>query len=685
MSLNKCIVCAIALSVIYGVIEQLHRRKAGAGGGAQSDTQHTVRAPSALKYGYMTRKLPPLLLALCLTLTACGAPPVSDPPDDAAPESQSSVPAFDFQAEGLPLSELLAQAAADHKDSMTLRITQQDAASYFPNDPDSASLLTDAEVASLLEQRDPVDTVSREDALSDVDLLFRALHAAYGAYYYFGAARFDAAQAAVTDWLSEQERVSVNELGGRLRRELLFMLENDAHAIIWEPTPPEQVRYEYFYAAGWEFGQDDTGYFTEKDGVKWYVDGFSDSRVSLRPTLMADGRVVFAPVLFCTRPTMAGSTVTLRSEAGETAACDLTWTESRALREGNHQVDYKLLQENGLTYISVRDFDNHDWGDVLASYAADAVKARGSTAIIYDLRSNGGGGDEWSNQWVQNYTGIPERIQNPVLFANKNSALAKALYDVRGVGIGARGSFGSFDVSENPGSPRLSNAIPVLILMDDACGSAGESALHYLRMLDNTLVIGSNSAGYQLCGNVGGFSLPCSGIGFQFGSSLDLHGDGTDVDFRGWAPDVWCDPQNVLPAALALLQNAGIADGAACETLNAAITAAYEAQPLPEAETLPEPESADMSGIVLEWQGNFYWPGDQLGGWFTNSYITVYYNGEPTADFTLTSGKKSICKMEKKEKGAGAGKIKVDTHRTGRSDFTVICGDESAVFTWCAH
>ena len=98
----------------------------------------------------MRGKLLPLLLALCLTLTACGAPPVSDPPDDAAPESQPSVPAFDFQAEGLPLPDLLAQAAADHKDSMTLRITQQDAAAYFPNDPDSASLLTDAEIASLL-------------------------------------------------------------------------------------------------------------------------------------------------------------------------------------------------------------------------------------------------------------------------------------------------------------------------------------------------------------------------------------------------------------------------------------------------------------------------------------------------------------------------------------------------------
>lgn len=237
----------------------------------------------------------------------------------------------------------------------------------------------------------------------------------------------------------------------------------------------------------------------------------------------------------------------------------------------------------------------------------------------------------------------------------------------------------------------MSNAIPILILMDDACGSAGESALQYLRMLDNTLVIGSNSAGYQLCGNVAGFSLPCSGIYFQFGISLRLYGDGADVDFRGWAPDVWCDPQNVLPAALALLQNAGIADSAACEALGAAITAAYEAQPLPGAEPLPEPESpsepesADMSGIVLEWQGNFYWPGDQLGGWVTKSYITVYYNGEPTTDFTLTPGKKSICEMEKKEKGAHAGQIKADTHRVGRTDFTITCGGDSAVFTWYAH
>lgn len=58
-----------------------------------------------------------------------------------------------------------------------------------------------------------------------------------------------------------------------------------------------------------------------------------------------------------------------------------------------------------------------------------------------------------------------------------------------------------------------------------------------------------------------------------------------------------------------------------------------------------------MTGIVLEWQDNLYWPGDQLGSWVTKSYITVYYNGESTTDLTLTPGKKSICEMEKNRKG----------------------------------
>lgn len=42
----------------------------------------------------MRGKLLPLLLALCLMLTACGAPSVSELPNDTAPEPQPSAPVF---------------------------------------------------------------------------------------------------------------------------------------------------------------------------------------------------------------------------------------------------------------------------------------------------------------------------------------------------------------------------------------------------------------------------------------------------------------------------------------------------------------------------------------------------------------------------------------------------------------
>ena len=49
----KCIVFAIAISILYGMLGYLERKKAAVGVRMQSDTQYAVRVPSALKYVYM--------------------------------------------------------------------------------------------------------------------------------------------------------------------------------------------------------------------------------------------------------------------------------------------------------------------------------------------------------------------------------------------------------------------------------------------------------------------------------------------------------------------------------------------------------------------------------------------------------------------------------------------------------
>lgn len=63
-----------------------------------------------------------------------------------------------------------------------------------------------------------METVSKEQAQSDVSLLFRTLQSAYGAYEYFGQEKFDAAEDAVTQWLSSQDdEIKVSALGENCR------------------------------------------------------------------------------------------------------------------------------------------------------------------------------------------------------------------------------------------------------------------------------------------------------------------------------------------------------------------------------------------------------------------------------------------------------------------------------------
>ena len=63
-------------------------------------------------------------------------------------------------------------------------------------------LLTQDEIKTLLTPAYHLTPVLSEAAAkADVDLLFRALHSAYGAYYYFGQDAFDTAEQQVLTWL----------------------------------------------------------------------------------------------------------------------------------------------------------------------------------------------------------------------------------------------------------------------------------------------------------------------------------------------------------------------------------------------------------------------------------------------------------------------------------------------------
>lgn len=424
------------------------------------------------------------------------------------------------------------------------------------DDPATTDLLSDSEVAALVNLDGGMGgNLSREQAASDVDLYFRALEGAYGAYYYFGDAAFDEARAEVMGWLEGRTSVRAEELSLKLAEALDFV--RDAHFYVGDSSIRDELfRYEYFYCEGQSWARDDGGYYKYVDGEKWYFDSFSDNRVRMEPALTRAGELCWAPVLFCRPADMSESAVTLKNAAGETMSERLVWTESEAYSESTRVPDYNLLEENGIVYISERNF-NLSYEELLNGFVDDAASVRDAELIIFDIRSNGGGANNFCREWVENFCGQSPQLTE--VWSVRVSKLYNAAMARNGLQTES-GTSGFYYHTDAITGRQLPNDIPIIVLVDDTCGSSGESMLNFLKAMDNVLVVGSNSAGFQLCGNVRGYSLPNSGVYFDFGTSLQFAFTTDNVDFVGYEPDVWCDPAYALEAALNLTLRYGLVD-----------------------------------------------------------------------------------------------------------------------------
>lgn len=455
---------------------------------------------------------------------------------------------------------LLGSVNEKRRTDMASEVTFDGFEDYIVNDPSTIDLLSDDEIKALVTNHPTRQSVSQADALADVDLLFRALHNAYGAYYYFGADKFAAAEAEVKAWVQKQKTVNVDKLGQTINTALQFV--QDAHFAIrpGEENVKQQKAWYSYIGTEQGFSKDDSGYYRMIDGEKWYVDSLSNKSCEMSPVLRANGSLGYAPTLLCHGKAGSSDTITLRNGDGVTRTDKIVWKANESLLDDTwdrSSACYRYLEENGILYLSIRLFDSRRFADtVLPEYAASGSKAKNCKLVIYDLRSNGGGDDRYARTWTQNFTGA-KSVEPKVAAGNRGSKLGNAAgFNWMSVGI--------FDGGVSRGN-WLPNDIPVIVLMDSRCGSSGESALTFAKTMDNVIVIGSNSAGYQLCGNVYDYSLPCTGITACFGVSLSFYGSMDNVDYKGYEPDLWCNPKTALQSVLNMVEryDLGSAEGVA--------------------------------------------------------------------------------------------------------------------------
>jgi len=95
----------------------------------------------------------------------------------------------------------------------------------------------------------------------------------------------------------------------------------------------------------------------------------------------------------------------------------------------------------------------------------------------------------------------------------------------------------------------------LILLVDRHTGSAGDAFADLAFNVENTLVIGQNTAGVLISDMAYPLlRMPNSGIPFSLGRSIHLHPQGHFAEGVGFQPDVWVTG-DALEAAIAMLAN----------------------------------------------------------------------------------------------------------------------------------
>ena len=144
--------------------------------------------------------------------------------------------------------------------------------------------------------------------------------------------------------------------------------------------------------------------------------------MSLQKTLTPSGKIVYSPVLFCKKANSVKKPTITLVNGKNTKKEPVNWKEQKSfsLTAPCREPDFKYLEQNGAAYISVRNFD-WDYEEELSKFTESGASAQKASMIIFDIRSNGGGSDNFATQWVKNFTG-----EKPVLnraFSNQLTAL----------------------------------------------------------------------------------------------------------------------------------------------------------------------------------------------------------------------------------------------------------------------
>ncbi len=375
----------------------------------------------------------------------------------------------------------------------------------------------------------------------DLDVLFKILSSTYGGYYYFGGdATFNPAKAAILKECSNNKQITAKDFYASVFKNLSFI--KDRHFTINDRAFYE-VYLPHMYTSA-EFEKTDEGYKNKQSGkTVAEIPGKADWQRLFKRFISKSGDLVYHPVTMAEK-SPGNLTVKYTDGSSETL-------KHSSYNGGREEVTLSGFGNIPTIRIGSMGFDKSKNGAGARLFLEYAAKYKNEPVLIVDLRDNYGGNGVLPFKWFMAYAGALVPTNFSTLKYLNDSYLKEMCKDTANMYYipyeELRDIAGFEPISEQY---MKSNAQPdkfvendrlLIVLVNKNAASSAEMFVDMAHNLENTLIVGTNTAGVLLGDAYKQVCLPNSALKIQLGAGISFFPDNYFQEYVGFEPDLWVD------------------------------------------------------------------------------------------------------------------------------------------------